>query len=216
MKRIGVDKTNARIVGVTAGATFLVIFFLVASFSLFSTLTYQNRIISAKKVAVLQLKQNLTARDSLVKSYDSFATAGTNIINGSSSGAGVQDGANPKIVLDALPSKYDFPALAASLEKVASDQQVSIVSITGTDDEVAQSGQATNSPTPVEIPFQIKVSGDYAGVQRVVNAFDHSIRPIQIQKMQITGDQKELTLDVTAKTYYQPEKTLNIRTKVIK
>lgn len=216
MKRIGVDKTNGRIVAITAAAAFLVVFFLVASFSLFSTLTYQNRIIKTKKQAVTQLKKNLTARDSLVRSYKNFAAAPTNFIGGSPTGGGPQDGSNAKLVLDALPSKYDFPALTASLEKVASDQKVSIESITGTDDEVAQANQATNSPAPVEIPFEMKVTGDYAAVQRMISAFDHSVRPIQIQKMQITGDQKELSLDVTAKTFYQPEKTLNIRTKVIK
>ncbi len=216
MKRIGVNKANARIVAVTAGAAFLVVFFLVATYSLFGTLKYQNRIIDAKKTAVSQLRANLTATDSLVKSYTTFADSPQNFIGGTTNGTGAQDGNNPKIVLDALPSKYDFPALAASLEKVASDQQVQIESITGTDDEIAQSEQTSDTPTPVEIPFEIKITGDYAAVQRMIAAFDHSIRPIQIQTLQIAGDQKQLSLAVTAKTYYQPEKTLNIQTKVIK
>lgn len=216
MKRIGVDKTNARIVLITAGAAFLVVFFLVASFSLFSTLTYQNRIINAKSKAVAQLKDNLKARDSLVQSYKAFATAPQNFIGGSAAGGGSQDGSNSKLVLDALPSKYDFPALTASLEKLASDQGVTIESITGIDEEVSQANQSSNSPQPVEMPFEIKVSGDYLSVQKLVGAVEHSIRPVQVQKMQITGDQKALTLTITASTFYQPEKTLNIRTKVIK
>ena len=216
MKRIGVDKTNARIVAITAGAAFLVVFFLVASFSLFSTLTYQNRIIKAKKEAVTQLKSNIKARDSLVASYTKFAESQQNFIGGSSNGAGGQDGSNAKIVLDALPSKYDFPALTASLEKMAFDQKVTINELTGTDDEVAQSNQASNSPATIEIPFEIKVKGDYAAAQRLVDSFDRSIRPIQLQTMKVTGDAKEITLTVTAKTFYQPAKTLSIRTKVIK
>ncbi len=219
MKRIGVDKTNARIVIITAAAAFAVVFFLVASISLFGTLSYQNRIIRAKKQAVSQLKKNVTAvtaSDGLISSYKKFADSSTNFIGGSATEGGPQDGRNPKIVLDALPSKYDFPALAASLEKIAADQRVNIQSITGNDDEVAQTDQAKNDPSPVDMPFEIKVGGDYSGIQRVVDAFDHSIRPIQIQKMQITGDQKELSIDITAKTFYQPQKTLNIRTTVIK
>ena len=217
MKRIGVDKTNARIVAVTAGAAFLVVFFLVAAFSLYGTLTYQNRIIKVKKQAVTQLKKNLVARDSLVASYKTFANQPQNFIGGSSDGSGASDGTNAKLVLDALPSKYDFPAVATSLEKLASDQRVSIQSITGTDDAVAQENQSTTAnPLPVEIPFEMKVTGDYVSVQRLITAMEHSIRPIQVQNMQITGDQNELTLAIIAKTYYQPEKMLNINMKVVK
>jgi Tfp pilus assembly protein PilO len=217
MKRIGVDKTNARTVVITAGASFLVVFFLVASFSLFSQLRYQNRIIGAKKKAVTLLKANVKASDSLVASYKTFAIQPQNFIGGNADGQGGQDGSNAKITLDALPSKYDFPALTASLEKIATDQRVSIQDITGNDDEVSQlANQSSNSPQPVEIPFEIKLSGDYAAIQRFVVALERSIRPIQIQTMQVTGDPQTLTLHLTAKTFYQPEKTLNIRTTVVK
>jgi Tfp pilus assembly protein PilO len=217
IKRIGVDKTNARIVLVTAAAAFLVVFFLVASASLFSQLRYQNRIIKGKKEAVAQLKKNMDSRDSLVASYKTFNSAPVNYIGGSATGSGAQDGNNAKIVLDALPGTYDFPALTASLEKVASDQQVSIKSVTGTDDSVAQDVErsaATNPPVPM--PFEIKVGGDYQAVQRLVESFDRSIRPIQVQSMKISGDSKEVSLDITAQTFYQPARTLNMRTKVIK
>ncbi len=216
MKHIGVNKTNSRIVAVTAGAAFLVVFFLVASYSLYGTLTYQNRIINVKKEAVSQLKKNLVARDSLVASYKTFASQPQNFIGGSSEGTAANDGLNPKLVLDALPSKYDFPAVATSLEKLAADQKVAIQSITGTDDAVAQASQSATNSASVEIPFEMKVAGNYAAVQKLVTALEHSIRPIQVQTMQITGDQNELTLAITAKTYYQPEKTLNIGMKVVK
>ncbi len=217
LKRIGIDKTNTNIVIVTSVATFVVIFSLVASFSLLSKLNYQNRVIGAKKAAVTQLKKNLTARDSLVGSYKAFAASSTNIIGGSVDGSGAQDGSNAKLVLDALPSKYDYPALATSLEKIGSEQQVTIESISGTDDEVAQSALAgSGNPTPVEMPFTMKIRGDYAAVQRFTSALERSIRPIAIDQMQISGDKTQLSLSVTAKTYYQPEKTLTIGSKVIK
>lgn len=217
IKRMGVDKTNARILAITAGAAFLVVFFLVASYSLFSQLTYQNRVIKAKKQAVTQLRENVDASDSLVGSYKAFAGSGQNYIGGTSTGSAAQDGSNAKITLDALPSKYDFPALTSSLEKVAADQKALIQEINGTDDEVAQAGTETSpQPVPIEIPFEIKVGGDFAAIQRVVDAFDRSIRPIQIKTMQVTGDQQLLSLQITAKTFYQPEKTLKLQTKVVK
>lgn len=216
MKRIGVDKTNARIVAITAGAAFLVIFCLVASYSLLGQLTYQNKIIGHKKTAISQLKKNITARDSLVKSYNTFAQEPQNFISGSATGGGAQDGSNPKLVLDALPGKYDFPALTSSLEKIAQDQRVEIDSVEGIDDEVAQSGSTDATPTPVEMPFEFKVSGAYIDVQRTVDAFDKSIRPIQVKKLQITGDTSKVTLLINASSYYQPSKAVTIKTKVIK
>lgn len=215
MKRIGVDKTNSRIVVITAAAAFLVVFFLVASMSLFSQLTYQNHVIAAKKQAARQLKSNVTASKLLVTSFGTFSSGASNFIGGNANGNGPQDGANAKLTLDALPSKYDFPALAASLEKLAADQKVEIDSITGTDDEVAQTTPVSTTGA-VEIPFQMKVTGDYPAIQRVVTAMEHSIRPIQVKTLRLAGDQKALSMTITAKTFYQPEKNLNILTKVVK
>jgi Tfp pilus assembly protein PilO len=126
------------------------------------------------------------------------------------------DGDNAKIILDALPSKYDFPALTTSLEKLALSQGVNIESMTGTDDEVAQTDSASSTPVPIAMPFQITVTGNYASIQKVVKAFEKSIRPIQIQTLQLTGSDQKMQMNITAQTYYQPEKTLNIKREVVK
>lgn len=217
LKRISVNKTNSRIFIITAIAAFLVIFFLVASYMLFGKLMYQNRVIGVKKTAVKQLKENIKARDSLVTSYKAFVNAPQNLLGGVPDGVGPKDGNNAKLVLDALPSKYDFPGLTSSLEKMLTDQQVKITSIIGVDDEVTQTGQeSAANPTPVETPFEFSVTGDYAGIQRVITAMEKSIRPFQILTTQITGDQTSINLKLSGKTYYQPEKTLTIEKKVVK
>lgn len=217
LKRIGVDKTNTRIVAVAAGSAFLVMFFLVGSYSLFGQLGYQNKVIGVKKKAVTQLKENIAASNSLVNSYSDFVSAPQNLIGGNPAGQGPKDGSNAKLVLDALPSKYDFPALTTSLERVALEQQVRIQNISGTDDEVAQGEQeAAGDPQPVEMPFTLAVSGSYDNIQKVVRALEYSIRPVQVKTLKIAGDQADLTLTVEAKTYYQPEKTLNIRMETVK
>lgn len=216
LKRIGVDKTNGRIVVITAGAAFLVVFFLTGSYMLFKQLAYQNRVMGIKRQAVTQLQANIEASGSLVNSYKSFTASPQNLIGGVPEGNGPKDGNNAKIVLDALPSKYDFPALAASLEKVLVDQRVNIQSITGTDDEVVQATQTAGASTPVEIPFEVTVTGDYAAIQGVITALDRSIRPFQIATAKVAGDQQALSLTVTGKTFYQPEKTLTITKKVVR
>lgn len=215
-KRLLINKANSRIVALTSGAAFVVVFCLVASYTLLGQLNYQNRVIGKKKVALNQLKQDISSTDSLVTSYKAFVSTSQNVLGGDPAGTGGQDGDNAKVVLDALPSKYDFPALATSLEKILTNDNVSIESIGGTDDEVAQAQSASSSPQPVPIPFQFSASGNYAAIQSVVKDLDRSIRPFQIQTMQLTGSESKMTLNVTAQTFYQPEKTLNIRTEVVK
>jgi hypothetical protein len=218
LKRIGIDKTNSRIVGITAIAAFLVMFFLVASYMLFTQLTYQNKVIGVKKKAASQLEANIKAGDSLVASYKSFVGMPQNLLGGNPQGTGPQDGNNAKIVLDALPSRYDFPALTASLEKIALDQHVVIKTITGIDDEVAQAEQGTKGEAkPIPIPFEISVEGDYASTQAFISALGSSIRPFQILTAKVSVDDKGvLTLRLTGQTFYQPEKILNIQKQVVK
>jgi predicted component of type VI protein secretion system len=60
------------------------------------------------------------------------------------------------------------------------------------------------------------VTGNYASIQKVVKAFEKSIRPIQVQTLQLTGSDQKMQMNITAQTYYQPEKTLNIKTEVVK
>ena len=216
-KQLQIDKTSKRMIIVTSVATFVVIFCAVASQMMLGQMMYQNRIVSAKKVALKQLESNKKAVENLNESYTTFVSSPQNVIGGISSGGGPQDGDNAKIVLDALPSKYDFPALATSLEKLLKSQNVEIVSITGTDDEVAQGAVTANGqPKVVAIPFSVSFKGDYQAVQNVVKTFETSIRPIQVQTMSVTASNGELTVSVSAQTFFQPEKTFSVGSKVIK
>ncbi|HEY1835614.1 MAG TPA: type 4a pilus biogenesis protein PilO [Candidatus Saccharimonadales bacterium] len=215
-KRVLIDKTNSKIVVYTAIAAFMVVFTLVASKTLVSQAMYQNRVISAKKMAVSRLKTDIQQTSSLTTAYEAFVGTPQNVLGGNPTGTDAQDGNNAKIVLDALPSQYDFPAMASSLEKLLTGQKVQIQSITGTDDEVAQSAdQSSSNPSPVAMPFQISVTGNYKAIQNVVAAFNASIRPFQIQTMQLSGNESNMTLTMSAQTFYQPQKTFNVSTKVV-
>lgn len=217
LKQIGLDKTNSRIVLISSIGAFLTVFFLVASVTLVSQLLYQNRVIGVKRTAVQQLQENIRNSSNLMTSYKGFVSTPQNLLGGNPTGTGPQDGNNAKLVLDALPSQYDFPGLTSSLEKLMTDQRVKIESIQGTDDEVAQSaGSGSGAPSVVPIPFTASVSGDYQSIQGVISAMDRSIRPFQIQTMELSGDQGNLTLTVTAQTFYQPSTSVTITKKVVK
>lgn len=215
-KRNLIDKANSTIVIATAAAAFLVVFSLVAAKALGSQMSYQNRVIDAKKQALAQLESNLEARNSLVNSYKAFANTPVNVLGGNPEGSGDNDGDNAKIILDALPSRYDFPALTTSIEKLVSSQTMQIKSITGTDEEAAQELNATASePKAIPMPFEVQASGSYGASRNLVSAFERSIRPFTIQKLDISGSESSINLTVTAQTYYQPEKSLKITTEAI-
>lgn len=216
-KRSLISKANSTMVVATSVAAFVVVFGLVAGRAMLSQMTYQNRVIDAKKKGLQQLQKDVAAVDSLEASYKEFVQQNPNVLVGNATGNGPQDGDNAKIVLDALPSKYDFPALTTSLEKLISDQTLQIASISGTDEEVTQKEKQTSTdPVPIPIPFQVQVNGSYGSVQNLVEVFRRSIRPFQIQSIELSGDEGNMVAAIKAQTYYQPEKSLNIKSEVVK
>ena len=215
-KRAMISRASSRMVIATATAAFIVVFCAIASKTLIGQAAYQNRVISAKKTALTTLKNDLDARDGLVASYKTFVNTSQNVLGGNPAGTGDKDGDNAKIVLDALPSKYDFPALATSLEKLVNSQGLTIGSINGNDDEVAQSAQASSdNPQPVPMPFEVEVDGSYDGIKNFVNALERSIRPFQVQKIELSGDEGSMKAVIDAQTFYQPEKSLKINSEVV-
>ncbi len=215
VKHLQVDKANAVVVASSALAMFVVIFSIVACRALLSQRSYQSRVITAQEAAVKQLHDNVKAVDKLKQSYAQFTGQPTNILGANASGPGDSDGDNAKIILDALPSKYDFPALATSLEKILIDRNIKIDSITGTDDEIAQDA-SHDSTVPIEMPFSISVTSSYDSLQGLLDIMQRSIRPINIQALSFSGKNSSLQMNLTAATYYLPEKQLIFPTKVIK
>ena len=216
-KRLQIDKANASVVAVVAVSSFIVVFSLVASKALLSQRSYQSRVINKKEQARDQLKSNIATTKALANSYKAFIATSPNLLGGNPAGQGDKDGNNAQIVLDALPSSYDFPAVTSSLEKILTQNGLTIQSITGTDDELTQqSTAASGSPEPVPIPFEVVVSGQYGAIQNVVKVFESSIRPFNISDIKLSGSDSNLSADIQAQTYYQPATTLNIKLEDVK
>jgi hypothetical protein len=216
-KRIQLDKTNVTIVIVVAVACFVTVFALTTSKILLHQWSYQQHVINKKHDAKEQLLSNIKSRDALVQQYKAFVKSDTNVIGGSSTGAGDRDGDNAKIILDALPSQYDYPALVTSLEKVVRDQSLSLTDVGGSDDEVAQAAvEPSESPVAVEMPFTLGFEGSFDKTQLLFQTLQRSIRPISVQQVTITGSDQKLSVSIDAKTYYQPRKELSIRKEVVR
>jgi hypothetical protein len=215
-KRLQISKANLYIVTVVAIACFVSIFALTASKTLLSQRSYQAKVINQKVTAKKQLQANLEARDKLVAQYKLFVGNSTNAIGGVTVGNGDRDGDNAKIILDALPSKYDYPALATSLEKILSTSGLTITDISGTDDELNQGANSSSTPAPIDMPFTISFDGTPQSTSDFLGVLQRSIRPIRVQQITITGNDAKLSTNIVAKTYYQPEKNLNIKSEVVR
>lgn len=214
-KRLQISKANAFMFSVLIGASVIASFSLVTVRVMFSEMRYQQRIISEKSKALKQLKDNLATARVLEQQYAEFEKAPDNIIGGSSTGQGERDGSNAKIILDALPSKYDFPALATSLDGMIKAAGVNIDSIQGTDKEVEEQNKTSPTPEPQAIEFAFAVSGSYEATRNLIFDLERSIRPIQLRTLEMSGNDAALRMRATAKTYYQPEKDLTLTSKEV-
>lgn len=205
-KRLQIEKSNTKVLIAISVAVVFLVFSLVATQALYKQLKYQNSVISLRNKAVDQLKKNISATKELEAQYIVFDTAPKSIVGNSDP--------NSKVVLNALPSKYDFPALATSLESLLNTSGVSISSITGTDDQITAE-QSSIEPKPVEIPFTITAKGSYASIQNLVKNIERSTRPIKIVNITLKGTDSNMEAAIKASTYYQPLKNLDLDKKVI-
>ncbi len=205
-KRLQIEKSNTKVLIAISVAVVFLVFSLVATQALYKQLKYQNNVISLRNQAVGQLKKNISATKELEAQYIAFDTAPESITGNSDP--------NSKVVLNALPSKYDFPALATSLESLLNTSGVAIESITGTDDQV-KAEQSNINPKPIEIPFTINAKGSYASIQSLVKNIERSTRPIKINAISLKGSDSSMKVSITATTYYQPLKNLDLEKKII-
>jgi len=216
-KRIQIDKSNARLIITVAVSIFVTIFCIVAIRALYSQLSYQSRVINAKERTLKQVKENNQKVAELNTAYQEFIGQPTNALGGNPTGSGDRDGENARIVLDALPSKYDFPAMATSVDKLLRSGGFKPNSILGIDDEVNQSANKNAvNPEVVEMPFSVEADIGLGDSKRFMELFELSIRPIDIQKVGVGVNSGNLTIKVEAKTYFMPEKKLNITDEVVR
>lgn len=211
VKRAQVNKDQTNILIILGVASVLTIASLVVAKGFWSRGNYLSKVSSQKATALQQLKDNEKATASLVEKYTEFVDQNPNLLGGSLDGESDKDGDNGELVLDALPSKYDFPAVAASLEKILTGYTIG--GIVGTDDSAAQAAIAGSGP--VEIPFTLSVTTNYIDFRNLVDSFNRSIRPIQITRLELAGENDSLETSIVGKTFYQPETGVKITKGVV-
>lgn len=220
IKHLQIDKTRSRTTVVVAVATVITVFCLVSTKALLSQAAYQRRVVNAKHAADKQLEANVVAANTLVTQYNQVfeGSSPTNVIGGQndkSPNAIPPNGNNARIVLNALPSKYDFPALITSISKLLAQDGISSGTISGSDQSAASSNTATIDPKPIPIQLTVSGSSSYANVRKVIADLERSIRPFDITSLSLSGGEKNMTFTLTMITYYQPAKSLDLTTTEI-
>lgn len=221
VKRLQINKAQSRLLMVIAIATILSVFFLVSTKTLLSQAAYQKRLIDTRRDAVKQLQENVKSANSLVQNYEQVfeGTSPTNLIGGRrdpAPNATPPNGTNARVVLNALPSSYDFPALITSVTKILNDNAISSPSISGTDESVTLVTDPEAEPQPQTVKLNVGGSGSYGNVQKLVTDLERSIRPFNISNLQIRGSDSQMFITMNVDTYFQPSKTLTIGTKEVK
>jgi len=206
-----VDKDNNFILVLLTITSAITIFCIVSASSLYAKLNYQQKVIRLRNSANTQLSSNYNTAQNLANSYQKFEAAAVPIKNVTS---------NTTMVLDALPSKYDFPALFTSLStRMAFDNMVE-KSLTATDDQKSAL-QSSPDPKLVPMPFTISGEGSPSAAYSYIKDLENSIRPMVVSNVIFDAGQptssssSKVTLTVKATTYYQPEKTFQIVNKTV-
>ena len=213
LKHVQIDKANSTVVIAVAIAAFVIVFTGFASNALLTQRNYQSRVIEEKEIARDQLQENIQAAEDLQRSYQAFVSTPQNIIGGTSDSDGPRGGDNARIVLDALPSSYDFPALVTSIEGLLAREDVGVNAISGTDEELSQ--RDISGDSPIEMPFSISVTGNYDSIQSLIDALERSIRPFNIRSYEVAGTDDSLRLELQADTYFQPEKQFEVESRMV-
>jgi hypothetical protein len=206
-KRLMISNANSIMLAAVALTSATVVFSGFASKGLYKQSSFQKRVITERKKSLKQLQDNVSSAKSLVESYRAFDANKESFLANADN--------NTRLTLDALPSKYDFPALTASVEKILTAGGYPVEAISGIDNETTAQ---QDSPKPVATaqPFSVTTRGTYGSIQKLIKDFERSIRPIKIKKIELAGSDASVRAIIDADTYYQPEKKLEIQTKVVK
>jgi hypothetical protein len=215
LRHMQIDKDNTYIVVAVAAAAACLIFALVSAQALWKQASYNRRVITKKEATrdiLIENKSNLTQ---LKDSYKAFVENPTNILEGSSTGTGNNDGDNAKIILDAMPSVYDFPGMITGFNKILNTGEFNKITITASDEEVNQ--KANTTPGVVELPISFTVESKAEATQAFLTRLNSSIRPVKARSINFSGEAGgDMTVTFEGYTYYQPKKVFDVTTETVK
>ncbi len=194
-RREKITKANSTVFITAAIAAVVIMFSLMATRFLWQRKSYNDRVIKAKVSARNDLKDNLSNLEKLSGQYSALDESPST--NGST-------------ILHSLPPTYDYPALATAIESLAQQSGVKLAGGLGEDQSSSAIATATTS-APQEVPLDLEVSGSYESIVKFTQNIERSIRPIVVKSVTYSGGAGGLKAHVSAVTYYQPARSLDVQ-----
>jgi hypothetical protein len=172
-KAVQISKDQSQLLITVIVATLLSVFCLFSVKNLVAKSIYQGRVISARHKSADQIKTDIRNANTLVAQYkDVFiGDNGQNIIGGKNDAnvyAIPPNGDNGRIVIDALPTSYNFPALLTSLQQMMNSNNLGSQSIGGTDQTATADNSPSGSPKPdkkSKVPTAENISTSFPDVK---------------------------------------------------
>ena len=102
------------------------------------------------------------------------------------------------------------------MDKLLKSNGFTLTSITGTDQEASESENSGGvDPEAVEIPFMLESTVNANDGTKFLELFEKSIRPIVVNKVTLASRAGNVKVTLDAKTFYQPEKKMNITEETV-
>lgn len=216
-----ISKGDSSLMILAGISSFIIVFSLLGIKSMISQASYQGRVIKARNASIDQLNKNIANANILSTHYSSVfeGNSPANVIGGKNDKAlssQPPNGDNGTIILHALPTSYDFPALLTSVSKILTTNSVGGQAIGGSDLSVTFKSDPSSSPQPTSVDLNVSGTATYTNAQKLINDFEKSIRPYDIKTLSLNGNQSSMALSFDVTTYYQPAKTTTLTSKEIK
>lgn len=220
-KSVQMNKGQSRLLLTVVVASLISVFCLVSAKNLITRSIYQGKVISARHKSAEQIKTDIRNANTLVAQYkDVFiGNSSQNIIGGQNDQnpfAVPPNGDNGRIVIDALPKTYNFPALLTSLQLIMNKNHLGSQSIGGTDQSSTAVNDPTGNPQYTNMDVTVSGTGTYSEADSFITDLENSIRPFDVTNLSLSGNESSLVVNLNITTYYQPAKTINITSQEIK
>lgn len=206
-----------------AGVSVLFGFALVASIFLIQILTYNEKVLSTKNTTISNLKNNI-ANIKEIESQLRVLDTNQALIDSKAQ----SDDETIQVILDALPSDANSPALGASVQnkllsgidnlRILSLQVDPVMGVESTSGGNTVYDASSASPvSQYVITFRFSVSGDETALKKVLTNIEASIRTIDITSLKIEGKGLGSSImTVQARAFYEPARVLELTEKTVK
>lgn len=221
-KRTQIAKTNKMMLLWISASSVIIGAAIVVAFYLGQKLIYNERILAEKQKTITTLQNNVAVApklESAVRALDVNAALATS--KAKESDQAIQ------VILDALPSDANSPALGASLQNkllagisgltIETMQVDPVQGIESLSNNRSSSDKAGSSDEVQEITFQFAVRGDQKALKQVLTKLERSIRTIDITSLRIESQSEtNQLLAVRARAFYTPAVDIKLYNKVVK